>query len=219
MTDRLARDHGAALIMVIMALSLLTSLSVALLLSTASEVLMAANFTTQRAALYAADAIAERGMIDIAAAPDWGALAAGSMQSSFTDGAAAGIRPLGDGTEIDVGEIVNMAGCHRRTACTDAELDVVTPDRPWGTKNPRWHLYAYGRLRDLLPEAAADVPWYVALMVAEHPLGTSAIAVRAEAFGPRKAHSIVELTAARGDGDTDYNDGTTPRTLSWREVR
>src|SRR5262245_6978980 len=219
MRGDLAHDRGAALIMVIMTLFLLTSLSVALLLSSSSEVLTAANFTNQRAAVYAADAILERAMIDIAAAPDWGALAAGLIGSSFAEGPAAGVRALADGTEIDVGAIVNVAGCHKHSACTDAELDAVTPERPWGTNNPRWRLYSYGWLRDLLPEAAEGVPWYVALMVAEHPLGAGAIAVRAEAFGPRNAHSVVELTAARGDGDTDYNDGTTPRTVSWREVR
>ncbi|HJZ71080.1 MAG TPA: pilus assembly PilX N-terminal domain-containing protein [Vicinamibacterales bacterium] len=217
MTVRLARDNGAALVMVIMALSLLTSLSVALLLASSAEVMTAANFTAQRAALYAADAILERGMIDVAAVADWDALAAGSIVSSFTDGPAAGGRRLDDGTEIDVGTLVDAAACHKRTPCTDAELDAVTPDRPWGTKNPRWHLYAYGRLRDLLPEAAVGVPWYVALMVAAHPLGSDAIALRAEAFGPHHAHSVVELTAAHDD--TDYNKGSTPRTLSWREVR
>jgi len=219
MRGGLARDRGAALVMVIMALFLLTSLSVALLLSSSAEVMTAANFTNQRAAVYAADAILERAMIDIAAAPDWGALTAGVVGSSFAEGPAAGVRALADGTEIDIGAIVNRAGCHKRSACSDAELDAVTPDRPWGARNPRWRLYAYGWLRDLLPAAAGGVPWYVAVMVAEHPLGVGAIAVRAEAFGPRSAHSVVELTAARGNGDTDYNDGTTPRTISWREVR
>ena len=126
---------------------------------------------------------------------------------------------LDDGTDIAVGELVNMADCHKRSACTNAELDAVTADRQWGVKNPRWQLFAYGRLRDLLPEADVGVPWYVALMIAGHPLGSGAIVVRAEAFGPRNAHSVVELTVTRGTGDTDYNDGTTPRTLSWREVR
>src|SRR5262249_36902952 len=107
----------------------------------------------------------------------------------------------------------------KRGACTDAELDAVTSDRPWGMNNPRWRLYAYGRLRDLLPGADLSVPWYVALMVADHPLASGAIAVRAEAFGPRNAHDVVELTAARGGGDTDYKGGTTVRTHSWREVR
>jgi hypothetical protein len=206
--------------MVIMAVALLTSLSVALLLSSASEIMMAANFAGQRAALYAADAIVERSMIDIAAQPDWSALVAGSVESSFVDGPAAGTRTLDDGTVIAVEEIVNLAGCHKASACTDAELNAVTPDRPWGAKNPRWHLYAYGPLRDMLPEVAGGLHSYVALMVARHPLGDDrTIAVRGEAFGPRKAHSVVELAAARGDADTDYNGGTTPRTIWWREVR
>jgi len=218
MSARHEAERGAALVMVIMALSLLTSLTVSLLLSASADVVTAANFRTQRATLYAADAIFERAMIDIAAAPDWDALIAGSVVSTFTDGPAAGVRTLDDGAEIAVGELVTMADCHKRSACTDAELDAVTADRPWGMRNPRWRLYAYGRLGDLLPEADVGLPWYVALMIAGHPLGSGAIAVRAEAFGPRKAHSIIEVTVAR-DVDSDYNDRTAPRTLSWREVR
>jgi hypothetical protein len=220
MISRLASDGGAALVMVIVALAVLTSLSVALLLSSASDVMMAANFSNQRAGLYAADAIVERALLDIGAAADWTSLAAGSLSSSFVDGAPSGIRMLDDGTGLDLGAIVNLAGCHKATACSDADLDAVTADRPWGANNPRWRLYSYGRLSGLLPEAGPHLPWYVVLMVARQPLGDEGtISVRAEAFGPRRAHSIVELTAGRGGADTDYNDGTPPRTLSWREVR
>ena len=66
--------------------------------------------------------------------------------------------------------------------------------------------------------------------------GTGVIAVRAEAFGPRGAHKVIEMTIARTDtavfgaggqisvfGDAqDYNNGVGQagvRILSWREVR
>src|SRR5262249_20434525 len=142
----------------------------ALLLSATSEVLMAANFTSQRAALYAADAILERAMIDVAAAPDWSTLITGTTPASFVDGPASGGRTLADGTIVDLGETLNMAGCHKRSACTDTELDAVTADRPWGASNPRWQLYAYGHLHDLLPDVPNAV-WYGVAMVAANPGG------------------------------------------------
>jgi len=218
MIERLQRDTGAALVMVVMALALLTSLSAALLLSATSELLIAATFTSQRAALYAADAILERALIDAEAAPDWSTLISGTSLSSFEDGQAGGRRSLADGTIVDLDETLDMARCHKRSACTDAELTAVTPDRPWGARNPRWQLFAYGPLHDMLPGIPVE-SWYGVAMVAANPAGIDgAITIRAEAYGPRHAHAIVEAVVARDGGDSAYNDGT-PRMISWREVR
>ena len=215
---RLAHDAGAAIVMVVMAIGLVAALSISLLLTSSSDVMVAAAFRNQRAGLYAADAMIERAMIEIAAAPDWTALTAGTAQSSFVDG-PSGVRTLDDGTAIDLAEVICMAGCHKKTACTAADLHAVSAERPWGANNPDWRLYAHGWLRDMLP-GEIESSWYVVLMVGEHPLhiGT-ALLIRAEAFGLRRAHTVVELETARGGDDSDYNDGIPPRLLSWREVR
>src|SRR5206468_2152029 len=137
-------------------------------------------------------------------------------------------RTLADGSTIDLEHVVNLADCGRTQPCTDADMDAVTGERPWGRNNPRWQLYAYGRLMDLLPNQSVDSPYYVTVMVGDDPSETDAkpledgadmagagiLALRAEAFGPRDVHRSVEMTVARpATGQPGL------RVLSWREVR
>jgi Tfp pilus assembly protein PilX len=222
-TPSIQHEDGVAIVMAMMALGLMTSLGLALLLTSSSEMIMAGHFRDQRAAFYAAEAIVERGMNDIAMVPDWATLVDGSTQASFVDGPPGGTRTLQDGTTLDLQNVLNMANCQQSRACAVSDLNAVTAQRPWGVNNPRWQLYAYGPLRALLPPGAMDAPWYVVLLVGDDPLAAdTVVAMRAEAFGPRNAHTAVELTAARPDANTVYNDGVDPsvvRILSWREVR
>ena len=109
----------------------------------------------------------------------------------------------------------------------DADMDAVTAQRPWGPNNPRWQLYAYGRLNDLLPNESIDSPYYVSVLVGDDPSETDAqpledghaagagiLVLRAESFGPRGVHMSVEMTVARpAAGQPGL------RVLSWREVR
>ena len=220
MREVLRREDGVAIVMAMMALGLLTSLGVALLLTSSSEMIMAGHFRDQRAAFYAADAIVARAMDDVAAVPDWRTVIDGSTRSTFVDGPPGGTRALADGTSLDLAAVVNMANCQKSSACAVSDLNAVTAQRPWGVNNPRWQLYAYGPLRDMLPPGAIDSPWYVVLLVGDDPLAADEVlAMRAEAFGPRNAHTAVELMAARTGANTDYNDGIGVRILSWREVR
>jgi hypothetical protein len=217
------REDGVAMVMALMAIGLLTSLGLALLLASSSEVIMAGHFRDQRAALYAAEAIVARAMSDVAAAPDWTMLIDGAARSTFVDGPAGGTRTLQDGTALDLVKVVNLANCQKSSACAASDLTAVTAQRPWGVNNPRWQLYAYGPLRDMLSPGAVDSPWYVVLLVGDDPLAADdVIAMRAEAYGPTSAHTVVELTAARITANSDYNVGVGPsavRILSWREVR
>jgi len=237
------REDGVALLIAMMSLLLLTALGVALVLTSSAETAIADNFRRSQEALYAADAVVERVMKDLAAAPDWNGLLDGSTRSSFVDGAPGGSRLMPDGSTIDLAQAVNMANCRKAAACSAADMNAVTAGRPWGPNNPRWTPYAYGRLSDLLPAAnAIDSSYYVLLLVGDDPSetdndptkdgddltnpGSRVIAVRAEAFGPRAAHKVIELTVARSEpvaaDENDYNNGieeVAVRTLSWREVR
>ena len=141
-----------------------------------------------------------------------------------------------------------MANCQQVDPCSDAQMDANTAERPWATNNPRWRPYAYGKLSDMLPASdTINSPYFVLLMVADDPSetdgnpskdgitpcppnqtvgcnpGTGVLALRAEAFGPRGAHAVLELLVARADpADSDYNDpsgGSAVKILSWREVR
>ena len=222
------RQDGGAAMMMAMAAALLTSaLGVALVLATSSEAVTASNFRDEAAGAYAAEAAAERALDDLAAVENWNAVLNGTVHSTFADGAPAGARQLADGSTIDLGHVVNMAACGRIDACADADMDAVTAQRPWGPNNPRWQLYAYGRLKDLLPNESIDSPYYVSVLVGDdssetdalpledgHAAGAGILVLRAESFGPRGVHKSVEMTVARpAAGQAGL------RVLSWREVR
>ena len=228
------REDGIALIVAMMAMLLMTALGVALVLTTSSETMIASNFRNGQEALYAADAVVERAMDDILTVADWNKLLDGSTQSAFVDGPPSGTRNLPEGSTIDLAQVLNLANCDHVAACTDAEMNAVSAMRPWTTNNPRWKLYSYGKLADMLPASdTINSSYYVVLMVGDDPsendddplhdgvtpcplddptgsiktmtnpvtcnLGSGVIALRAEAFGPRGAHKVIEITVARTD--------------------
>ncbi|HEY2907287.1 MAG TPA: pilus assembly PilX N-terminal domain-containing protein [Vicinamibacterales bacterium] len=217
---------GFVLIVVLLAIMLLSALGSALVLTTSTESRIAANFGSSAEGLDAAEAIVELSLAEIVAVPDWNQLLSGAIRSSFVDGAPTGSRQLADGSVIDLSQVVNMANCEAPTACAAADMDLTTADRPWGPNNPRWTLFAHGRLPDVLP-GRIESPYYVILLVADDPAendndpatdgsrgtnpGSGVIALRAEAFGAGGAHKGVELTVTR--------DGGIARVLTWHELR
>jgi hypothetical protein len=274
------RENGMALIVAMMAMLLMMALGAALVLTTSSETIIAANFRNSGEGLYAADAALERIVDDLLTVPDWNFVLSGVAQSAFVDGAPEGVRTLPEGSTIDLAQAVNLATCQKVTACSAADMDQVTAERPWGPNNTRWQLYGYGNLSDLMPTASVNSRYYVVVMVGDDPSeldhdatkdgitpcgnavpvkgpgnppawscnpGTGVIAVRAEAFGPRGAHKVLEMTVARSTTDPeagalaeqpevfgadgqisvtgdsqDYNESVGQagvRILSWREVR
>jgi hypothetical protein len=118
---------------------------------------------------------------------------------------------LPDGTALDLDAIVNLANCSKRTPCSDADMDAITADRPWGANNPRWQLYGYGRLSRLAPRVRASS--YMIALVADDPSerdgdplrdapdpaepGSGLMTMRIEAFGLRGGHRKLEITLAR----------------------
>ena len=161
-------DRGAALIIALMAMLLLTALGLALVLNTTTEGMITGNFRNGQEALYASDAAVERVMDDLLTVPDWNTLLSGATTSAFVDGAPTGIRHLADGKELDLGEVLNFANCQKPT-CSPSEYVAVTQERPWGPNNPVWQLYAYGKLNDLTPTGSVNSPFYVVVMVADDP--------------------------------------------------
>jgi hypothetical protein len=232
---RLAAEDGVAMMVALMALLLMSACGAALILTSSAETIIAAHFRNSVDARYAADAMMARAIDEVADLEDWAAPIAGLMRSALVDAAPLGPRTLQDGSTIDLVQARNLANCQKTAACSTADFDAVTADRPWGANNPRWQPYAYGPLNSMLPAAhPVDSPCYVLLLVADDPSAThqgppagwEGIALRAEAFGPRGAHKVVEVVAGRvvaipGD-EKDYNPGTgrSPmRILWWREVR
>jgi len=222
---RLRHESGFAILVAMMGLLIMSAAGMALVLSTSTETMIARNFRDGTAATYAAEAVAVKGLADLAIEADWSSVLGGSARSSFFDGNGTGTRTLADRSTIDLTSIVNAWNCARVEGCTDAEMDHVTAERPWGQNNPRWRVYACGALADL---SGSPSPYYVVLIVGDDPHetdgnpmadgtgpetpGHDVLLLRGEAFGPGGTHSVVELTVTRGDG-------AEVRALSWRILR
>ncbi len=208
-------ERGVALVITIMALLLMSALGAGLVLTSTSETMIASHFRNGIEGRYAADAVIARAIDDLAAIGDWNMVIDGSLRSAWVDGAPSGLRTLSDGSTFDLAQAVNLANCQKSSPCSPAELAAVTADRPWGANNPRWTPYAYGPLRDLRAASGTiDSPYYVLLLAGKGPVAPL-LALRAEAFGPRGAHAVTELTAGYND---DPGQGAV-NILSWREVR
>jgi len=225
MTTRLQREDGMAVIIALMAMMLMTALGMSLVLTTSSETMISGNFRAGGVALYAADAILDRSMDDLLTIPDWNKLLDGSLQSGFIDGPPSGERTLPDGTKLDLNQVLSFANCDKPTTCSAPDMDAYSEERPWTLNNPRWQLFAYGSVGDLLPTGTINSPFYVVVLIGDDPSendasplvdggppvdpgngqnqqpnkGIGVIALRAEAFGPRGAHKVIEMTVAKTD--------------------
>ena len=243
-------ERGMALVLTLMTMLLMSVLGAALVLTTSADAMIATNAGAASDAFYAAEAAFERTLAELRRAPDFTSVLTGAFASAFVDSPSAGPRTLVDRTTIDLREIVNLANCAKRRGCADADLDASIRDRPWGARNPRWRLFASGPLS--ASSALAFESAYVVIMVADDPSesdgdpwqdgtrtttqvnpGAGVLLVRAEAFGRRGAHRIVEGTvvrrdlvvraaweasdpAARGPAPSDF---PVLQVLAWREVR
>jgi hypothetical protein len=222
------RERGIALVVALLITMLMSTLAVALILTTMVETRIASQFQRAHSGLYAADAVVERAVDDLLGVANWNRLLDGTARSAFVDGPPNGTRTLVDGTVLDLAQVVNMANCHKTTACSAADMDAVSDDRPWGANNPRWNLFAYGRLSDLLPQGSVESPFYGMAMVGDDPAeddgdptldgtgdnpGAGFVSLRGEAFGPGGAHAVVELTVTRAQ------PAVAMRVVSWRQVR
>jgi hypothetical protein len=218
-----------ALITAIMAALVVGVLGATVLLGTTAETMMAENFLRSVEAQYAAEAALERAASDVGASTEWNAVLMGLAPSAAVDGPPAGARRLADGSVVDLREIVNLAYCGHPGSCAESELVSVTEERPWGLNNPRWQLFAYAPLAQLLPPGERRAQFFVVVLAGDDPgendnaplldggppatgeaenAGAGSILLRAEAFGPRGAHARVDAAVTRAGG-----------IVSWRPVR
>lgn len=222
LSARVREEQGVALIIALLSMTLLLALGMALVMTTMTETKIASNYTNGTEAMYAADAVVERVMDDILTVPDWNNILRGNVTSAFIDGPPSGVRTLPDGTKLDLTEATNMVNCGKTTVCSDADITTSTTDRPWGANNPRWQLYAYGPLQDMLPTATINSKMYVIAWIGDDPSendgdpltdggtpicnpspctndGKGVISMLAQAFGPGGLIRTIEVTLARTD--------------------
>lgn len=240
--ETVARDgeRGSAMLLTVAASVLMLALGSALVLITTTETRIAARFARSTETLHAAEAVLDRALLDLFALPDWDLALNGAARSVFADGAPAGTRTIG-AVSIDLAQLTNELRCGRAT-CAPADMSVVTPERPWGSNNPRWQLFAWGRLSGLAP-VSPDRDVYVLVWVADDPAetdgdplrdGTTAdnpgrgmIGAIAHAYGAGGLRRRLEVTFSRRAGARNGNfltGGGPPspgpaRIVAWREVR
>ena len=207
--SRLADQRGAALIIALMAMMLLTALGATVFMVSRTETAIANNYRDSQEALYAADAAIERVVQDLLMVPRWndilanGGSGVAGVTSSFTVGNPASSITIPAGGTVTL----NTATANLQ-ATTDAE-------NLWGANNPQWRLFAWGPLSELLSTATIDSNMYVAVWVADDPAdGASLIlpdgnplldsngtlTIRAEAIGVRGTRKTIEVTVARTSG-------------------
>jgi hypothetical protein len=215
-------ERGAALIVSLMAMLLLSALGFALVMTTMTETKIAGNYTASQEAMYAADAAIERAIQDVLTVADWNAMLSGSVKSAFVDG-TPGNRTIG-GLTFNLNEATNMMNCSKTSTCSATEMDATTEDRPWGANNPRWQLYAYGPVNNLITTGTLNSNLYVVVWVADDPSetddlptqdgntstnpGTGVITMRAVAYGAGGLSRIIDVTLSRTDS-TEIERGYT----------
>jgi len=238
-------DRGAALVVTLLALAVVTALGIGLLMLADTERLVAANYERSIETLYAADAMAGRTVGDLRGVADWSVILGGSVQSTFSDITRSPRLPSGITLNLD-----------SVTAEVQSQSDALGPAGP---NRPVWRLFAWGPLAQL---PAASSGQYGAAWVADDRFeidgnaavdGNDAIAIHAEAFGWSGARRVVELVIGRRAASCapaggywlaslvpitrmtalrsripDLSDlqncihsspAEAPRVLSWREVR
>ena len=206
-------ERGIALVVALMATLLLTALGIGLVMTTMTETTITTNYRDSGEALYAADAGVERVMQDLLTIPDWNRILTGSVQSAFVDGAPGGTRTLSDGQTLDLTAATNMLNCGKTGNCSVAEMEAWSLERPYTVNNPRWQLFAYSPLANIIETGTVLSGMYIAVWIADDPAetdgnpladggqpgGRGVLMLRAEAFGPSGAHSVIEVTVARTD--------------------
>ena len=203
--ERFGGEEGTALIIALLSMMLLTALGATVIMVSNTENRIAANYQNSQEALYAADAAAERVVQDLLMIPRWNDILGGTSTSAFVDGPATGLKTLPNGSQVTL-----CCGTSPMTATAQLQAETDTANL-WGANNPKWVLFAWGPLGDILPNSIQS-PMYVAVWIADDPADgptplvrdgnpladtNGTLTVHAEAYGPSGTRKVVEVTVAR----------------------
>lgn len=212
---RLCSERGAALVIALTFVLIVTAIGAAVTLATRTETLLVAGYRQSQEALYAAEGAIALALHDLAGQSDWNAVLAGASASSFTDGASIAPRTLPGG-----GTVVLCCGPGSLTA--EVQLR-AHGGRSWGGDTPQWQIFAWGPVDRWLAPGRIRSAVYLAVWVADDPadgdgnpmLDTNdVLEVHAHALGPGGGRRIVHVLVERPPGG-----GPGLRVLSWRDVR
>lgn len=203
-------EGGIALVIVLLAMTLLSSLGAGLLLLSDTERLLATNDRVGRELLYATEAAAERAIQDLWTSPHWTDVLTGAVTSSF---AAGSLTPT-----LASRRVIDLTAM---TAAVQAASDAVAP---WMLDNPVWRLFAYGPVSSLIVAGGIPSAAYLVVWVADDPSEADGdplvdtngvVTLLARALGDRNAVRSLEVTVMKVN-----NAGSAGvRILSWRDIQ
>ena len=198
------------LLVVMMALTLVTGLGTALVVGTMTETAVTAWYRQGVETFYAADAVVEFAIRDLASRADWDGVLSGAESSALADGPPEGSRAVGS-TLVDL------------TQGTEA-VEALLAARAVPPETPA-QLYAWGRFEGLLPAGVARRPAYVCVWVAELPADAEEdppvrlLSVVGRAYGPTGGQRTVVVTVARPIDPVDPDARQVVQVRSWEEPR
>ena len=214
---RLRDEQGTALIIALMATMLLTALGMTLVLMSNTETMISSNYRNSQEALYAADAGVERIVQDLLLIPRWNDILAPDTSSAPACSGVAPFYPksLTPSGFIDTSTTVTIPESGQTIDLLKATCNLqngTNGSAIWGTNNPVWRLFAYGKMRDMLPNDVIDSQMYLAVWVADDPAdapstgipdgdptvdSNGVLTVHAEAYGPSGTRKVIEVTVAK----------------------
>jgi len=219
-------QDGIAVIAVLLWTTLTVVLASALILVTTVETTISGRHRDGIDALYAADGAMEIAIGELATIANWDLVLNGTVRSVSSDGAPAGTRSAPDGTSIDLAKLTALLRCGKESGCSDADMNAITSDRPWGISNPRWQLFLNEPLRTVVNVPVTATRGYVLVWVADDPSdndgdplrdgagadnpGRGCIVMTAQAYGAMGTRRTIQATIVRAVAGV--------RMITWREV-
>ena len=189
-----ATDRGSALIIALFAAVVLSGLGIGLLMLTNTEGAIASNYRAGNQTLYAADAAVERVLSDILMTPNWNDILTGATKSGFIDDTLTPAMPSN--------QLMDLTAL---TAEIQAASDATAT---FGANNPRWKLFAYGRLSEMAAANMINTDEYVVVWISDDPADgdgdaqadtNGVLTVLAQAIGQQGGSRTVEVTIAKTD--------------------
>ncbi len=187
-----ANEAGAALLLALIAMALLSGLGMGLVMMSASETKIADSYRAGAETLYAADAAIERAVMDLGGISQWNSVLTGAVHSPLADSTRRPTLPSQDVLDLDA---------------VTSQLQSAMSGAALGQNTPVWKLFAWGSLASMTSLATTETAAYVAVWVADDPSETDnnpaanangILTLHAEAYGVGHAKRVVEATVSRG---------------------
>jgi hypothetical protein len=207
-------DRGGGILLVILLGGVLSAIGLGLGALSATERAVAGNHHAGVQLLYAAEALAERVVLDLSDAPEWSSALAGAARSAFFEPGTTVTAPWGE--PLDVVQLTATLQQETRTGTSAAPL--------------AWRVYASGSF-DALASVPTGLPAFLVAWVGDDPADADGdpaadsnelvvVRLEARAFGGlRRAVQIAvrRLPPVPPGQPTEDPPGVT--IVAWREVR